>query len=292
MTAKKIGYAVSWLVMLSSGIYVFVYLYRWEWNRAIVAGIFLIASGIALATMAILDRIARLEARLEAGREPETTLPNTLASIESARPEAHRHFEWLGDTKNMNVFVPVLMGAGVVVSAIAWAVERLGHATVRPQMERGLASGLGALSLPAGGLLGTPQAVMRRDPLVPWKRVAALAFAMVVLWAGIDVLADMTQGRPDLHNSGVASEILLDVRADDGDLTSELMAARGLWGACRSTINKNLDGEPVIDVTGSMVRIFVRPGLGMHSKRRLVGCLEDSLIDHVQGRVVSIRNYR
>lgn len=290
MIAKKIGYAVSWLVMLSSGIYVFVYLYRWEWNRAIVAGIFLLASGIALSTMAILDRIRRLEARLD--QDAAKPAQSALASIEAARPEAHRHFDWLGDTKNMNVFVPVLMGAGVVVSAIAWAVERFAHVTVRPSMERSLATSLGALSLPAGGLLGPPQAAARPDPLVPWKRVAALAVAMVVLWAGIDVLADMTQGRPDLHNSGVASEILLDVRADDGDLTSEVMAARGLWGACRSTINKNLDGEPVIDATGSMVRIFVRPGLGVHSKRRLVGCLEDSLIDHVQGSVISIRNYR
>lgn len=290
MIAKKIGYAVSWLVMLSSGIYVFVYLYRWEWNRAIVAGIFLLASGIALSTMAILDRIRRLEARLD--QDAAKPAQSALTSIEAARPEAHRHFDWLGDTKNMNVFVPVLMGAGVVVSAIAWAVERFAHVTVRPSMERSLATSLGALSLPAGGLLGPPQAAARPDPLVPWKRVAALAVAMVVLWAGIDVLADMTQGRPDLHNSGVASEILLDVRADDGDLTSEVMAARGLWGACRSTINKNLDGEPVIDATGSMVRIFVRPGLGVHSKRRLVGCLEDSLIDHVQGSVISIRNYR
>ena len=288
MIAKRVGYAFSWLVMLSSGLYVFVYLYRWEWNRAIVAGIFLIASGLALATMAILDRIGRLEARLDVG---DDAAPSALPTIEAARPEAHRFFEWLDDTKNMNVFVPVLMGAGVVVSAIAWAVERFAHVTVRPSMERSLASNLGALSLPADGLLGPPQSPPRRDPTVAWKRAGALAVAMLVLWVAIDVLADMTQGRPDLHNSGAASEILLDVGADDGDLTSEVMAAQGLWGACRSTINKNLDGEPVIDATGSMVRIFVRPGLGEHSKRRLVGCLEDSLIDHVQGRVVSIRNY-
>lgn len=288
MIAKRLGYAVALLVVLSSGLYVFVYLYRWEWNRAIVAGIFLIASGIALAAMAILDRIARLEERIDAAAAPR---PPELASIEATRPEAHRHFEWLGDTKNVSVFVPVLMGAGVVVSALAWAVERLALVTVRPSMERSLALNLGALSLPAGGLMGEPQPAPQRDRLAPWKRATALTAALALLWGGIDVLGDMTQGRPDLHNSGAASEILLDVRADDADLTSEVMAARGLWGACRSTLNKNLESEPVIDATGSMVRIFVRPGLGEHSKRRLVGCLEDSLIDHVQGRVVSIRNF-
>ncbi|HJR46445.1 MAG TPA: hypothetical protein VJ927_12665 [Actinomycetota bacterium] len=288
MTAKRLGYAVALLVMLSSGLYVFVYLYRWEWNRAIVAGVFLIASGVALATMAILDRIARLEERLDATLQAS---PAALASIQAARPEAHSHFAWLVDTENTNVFVPVLMGAGVVVSALAWAVERLALTTMRPSMERSLATNLGALSLPPGGLLGKPQPAVARHAVAPWKSMTALVVAVALLWGGIDLLGDMTQGRPDLHASGAASEILLDVSADDGDLTSEVMAARGLWGACRSTLNKRLESAPVIDATGSMVRIFLRPGLGEHSKRRLVGCLEDSLIDHVQGRVVSIRNF-
>lgn len=289
--AKRLGYAMALLVMLASGIYVFVYLYRWEWNRAITAGIFLIASGLAVATVALFDRMDRLEGKIDAALSQKPATQDPLPLIEAARPESHQHFAWLRDTENMNVFVPVLMGAGVVVSALAWAIERFAMKTLRPSMEAGLATDLGALALPAGGLLGAPTAPSPRVSMVPWKAPVVGLLLVAMTWGGIDVLGDLTQGRPDLHSSGVASEIMLEVREDDADLTSELMAARGLWGACRSTLNKQLEAPPVMDLSGGMVRIFVRPALGEHSKRRLVGCLEDALIDHVQASVVSIRNY-
>ena len=289
MMAKRLGYAIAVLVMLASALYVFVYLYRWEWNRAIIAGIFLIVSGLALATAAILDRITKLEERLAQGT---AAAPTALPIIEATRPEAHRHFAWLGDTDNMNVFVPVLMGAGVVVSALAWAVERLAMTTARPSLERGLALDLGTLGLPANGLLGVPVAPIRaRRGLRALKAPVITVLVIALLWSGIDLLADLTQGRPDVHRSGAASEITLEVRADDADLTSDAMAAQGLWGACRSTLNKTLEATPVVDEAGRFVRIFVRPALGENSKKRLVGCLEDALIDHVQARVVSIRNF-
>ena len=290
MIAKRLGYAVAVVVMLASALYVFVYLYRWEWNRAIIAGIFLIVSGLALAAAAILDRITKLEERLA---QSTTAAPPALPIIEATRPEAHRHFAWLGDTDNMNVFVPVLMGAGVVVSALAWAVERLAMTTARPSLERGLALDLGTLGLPTNGLLGVPAAPIRsRRGIRALKAPVVILLVVALLWGGIDLLADLTQGRPDVNRSGAASEITLEVRADDADLTSKAMAAQGLWGACRSTLNKTLESAPVIDGSGGYVRIFVRPGLGEHSKRRLVGCLEDALIDHVQARVVSIKNFR
>jgi hypothetical protein len=53
----------------------------------------------------------------------------------------------------MNVFVPVLMGAGVLMSGLAWIVERVARATVRPVAERGLAAQLDGLALPATGFL-------------------------------------------------------------------------------------------------------------------------------------------
>jgi hypothetical protein len=60
----------------------------------------------------------------------------------------------------MNVFVPVLMGAGVLLSGIAWVVERLARATVTPVAERGLAAQLDGLALPAHGF-----ATAERAPL-------------------------------------------------------------------------------------------------------------------------------
>jgi hypothetical protein len=46
------------------------------------------------------------------------------------------------------VFVPVLMGAGLVLSGLAWIVERVAKATAGSAMERGLATRLVAFSVP------------------------------------------------------------------------------------------------------------------------------------------------
>ena len=51
------------------------------------------------------------------------------------------------------MFIPVLLGAGAVLSALAWVVERVARATAGRAAEAGLASRLGRLELPASGLL-------------------------------------------------------------------------------------------------------------------------------------------
>ncbi len=51
------------------------------------------------------------------------------------------------------MFIPVLLGAGAVLSGLAWVVERVARATAGRNAETGLARDLGALDLPHGGLL-------------------------------------------------------------------------------------------------------------------------------------------
>ena len=58
------------------------------------------------------------------------------------------------------MFVPVLLGAGVIVSGIAWVVERIARATAGKGMERGLALQLDAIAPPAEGLIAADS-----DPL-------------------------------------------------------------------------------------------------------------------------------
>ena len=55
--------------------------------------------------------------------------------------------------EHSNVFIPVLLGAGAVLSGLAWIVERLAKATAGRAGEHGLARQLGELDLPSGGLL-------------------------------------------------------------------------------------------------------------------------------------------
>jgi hypothetical protein len=162
MSAKRIGYLALAVVMLAAGWYVFVYLYRWEWNRAVVSGIIFLAAELALLGALILDRLAKLGRRVEEiDRPPE----GVLRRLRENAPEAARPFAWLDrdQMSQMNVFVPVLLGAGVVLSALAWVVDRIARLTAVPSMERGLARQISTLQPPPGGILGEPEP----DPFTP-----------------------------------------------------------------------------------------------------------------------------
>ncbi len=148
MNARRWGYVAAFLTVAASGAYFFVYLNRWEWNRALTAGVILLAAEIALFGALTLDHIRRLRrtltAHAQSQRDPD---PNVLAHIRESAPRPRNQFAWLRpDTTN--VFVPILLGAGVVFSGIAWVMERVARATAARSMERGLAVRLGSLALP------------------------------------------------------------------------------------------------------------------------------------------------
>src|SRR5687767_4549431 len=104
------------MVIAASGAYLFIYLYRWEWNRAVIAGIFLIAAGMALVAGLLFEKMRRIEEKIDAmGR---TNYEETLQAIRDTAPEPKERFKWLSGGDQLSVFVPVLMGAGVVFSGI------------------------------------------------------------------------------------------------------------------------------------------------------------------------------
>lgn len=148
MIPRRISAVLGGAVLVSTALYFFVYLWRWEWNRALIAGMLFVATEIAVATVIVLNRLRGLEDRLGA---PD---PKVLARIRESAPPPRDHFEWLSPRSGrLGVFVPVLIGMGVVASALAWLVERLARATAGPALERGLAARLGPLAWPAGGLV-------------------------------------------------------------------------------------------------------------------------------------------
>jgi hypothetical protein len=183
MTARRIGLAAALVTLAAAGWYVFVYLARWEWNRALMAGVIFLAAELCLLGLLLLDRLARLEQRLDErlsatappGRganrrssgpaRPATTPdPRLLDRLHEAAPPSRRPFEWLDPMDRMSVFVPVLLGAGVLLSGAAWVVERVARLTGGPALERRLATRLDGLSLPPGGLLDDDEAP---DPFSP-----------------------------------------------------------------------------------------------------------------------------
>ena len=157
MTAKRIGYAVGAAVLLSSGSYIFVYLYRWEWNRALMAAALFVATEVALLAAVVLERLRSLHAAVDDLRTRKPA-PQVLERIRESAPAPPEHFAWLKpDSSSFGVFVPVLMGAGILLSGLAWLVERIASRTATPALEHGLAARLGALGLPDGLLDPQPE---------------------------------------------------------------------------------------------------------------------------------------
>ena len=121
------------------------------------------------------------------------------------------------------------------------------------------------------------------------RRAVLLLVAMAAVYAGIDVLADLTQDRPDSVQPGTRSEVVLEVRSRDRT-GSDRLSAQGLWGACQGTVWQKLVEPGVVEVADGRFRLTTEPGLGEHSWRRLQGCLEDTTLDRVKARVVSKRD--
>jgi hypothetical protein len=151
MNARLIRALVGGLTLAASGTYTFVYLYRWEWNRALMSAAIFVAAEVAVMGSVLAERFKALSKRLDT--QDAAGQRQRLDRIRETAPPARTNFEWLARPQQMNVFVPVLMGAGVLMSGLAWVVERLARATIRPVVERGLVAQLDGLALPASGFL-------------------------------------------------------------------------------------------------------------------------------------------
>ena len=160
MSARRLAWALGVGTLAYSGAYVFVYLYRWEWNRTLTAGLFFLAAEIGLATGLVIERLRKLEQRLDArpASPPDGTDPaytQVRARLNESAPPPRDHFAWLrSSTQRTNVFIPVLMGAGVILSALAWLVEKVARATAGRAGEAKLAERLLPISLPAEPIVG------------------------------------------------------------------------------------------------------------------------------------------
>jgi hypothetical protein len=155
MTARLIRGLLGGATLAASGAYTFVYLYRWEWNRALMSAAIFIAAEVAVMGSLLAQRLKVITERLD-DQTPATPPPARTVRLEHIRagaPPAKARFAWLARPEQMNVFVPVLMGAGVLMSGVAWLVERVARSTMAPAAERGLANRLDGLALPAHGFV-------------------------------------------------------------------------------------------------------------------------------------------
>lgn len=157
MKARLLAKLLGAVTLGGTGVWVFVYLDRWQWNRAILAAILFVATEVALSTLLVTERLRNATpATVPAG---DARPARTLARLREAAPDERDHFAWVRRPEQMNVFVPVLMGMGLVLSGLASVAERVARSTATPRLERGLARQLGRIAPPAAGLVPPPGAV-------------------------------------------------------------------------------------------------------------------------------------
>ena len=150
---------LAWLAgigtLFAASVYMVVSLNRWEWTRALFFGLIVLIAEVGLATALILRRLGRLEHRFD---------PAVADILRATRPPSRDRFLWLEEsTGKLNVFVTFLVGGGVILSVIAWFVDRVASKTTTPAGERRLAAELGPISYPRGGLLVDDITVLAQD---------------------------------------------------------------------------------------------------------------------------------
>jgi hypothetical protein len=128
--------------------YFLAYLAWWEWNRAVIAGIIVIGSEIGLVALLLVSRLDRLDR----SDDERARIERIKARLE-AHPDDPQPFAWLRRPDQLNVFVPVLLGAGLIVSSAAWVVERIARLTARGGTTDALSGELATLAPPDGGFL-------------------------------------------------------------------------------------------------------------------------------------------
>ncbi|MGY1770982.1 hypothetical protein [Blastococcus sp. SYSU D00813] len=165
---RKLSWLAGVAALVSSGGYLLVYVYRWEWHRALLVGILFLASLTGLCAALVLRRLGRLEREVSAPHRASPTDP--LHRLRQA-PVDSPPFRWLGapDPDRTYVFIPILLGGGLLLSGAAWLVERVAGSAARTGIEEDLARELRSVAFPAGPLVPTGTEVLagggaRDDP--------------------------------------------------------------------------------------------------------------------------------
>jgi hypothetical protein len=292
----RLGRLLSAVVLLASGAYVFIYLVRWEWNRALIAGLFFLAAELVLIADVLAARFARLSSQIEAERAREQTTA-LAARLRANRPDTPGPFAWLApDRDRLTVFLPILIGAGVVLSAVAYLVEQLSRVTAVPVAEHELARGLSTMALPAEGL-----APLGRLPHAPpgsvappragwvWRWLAAGGL-VAVLAAGVLAGAQWLLSIPEEPDPGRAVAVDLVVMRRNLEQPDRDVAL-ALWTACRVRVPETVrlqSLEPIDDSDPARLRLTMSPRPGESDTREFVGCVQDTVIERVRADVLAV----
>jgi hypothetical protein len=292
---KYVSYLLGGVAATAAGIYLFVYLYRWEWQRAVTCGLLLLIVEIFLVATVVLSRLGRLERRLS---DTETRAEEVRRRLEQSHEASPERFRWL-DTRHLGgkndtfVFVPVLMAAGVALSALALLIQKIAGATGRAEAERRLAGRLAYLAAPPGGARAVAPGIEERPAVPPGRPVRTLTkmgaglVAAALLTVLTFVLADAIQTRPAPVPDSAATTVVFSVKVrnvDEGP--GRDLAARDFWETCRRATAMAREQARLTELEDGVYAGVVRPALHNRDLLRLRGCLMDATANRAQAAVL------
>jgi hypothetical protein len=293
---RYVSHVLGALSTLAAAVYLVVYLYRWEWQRAVICGVLLLAVESFSVCVILLGRMGRLERRLT---DADARVEEVRRRLEHTRDvSAASPFRWLGADHHAGagrtyVFVPILMVTGAALSGIAWLVQRIATATAGPGAEHRLAGRLAPLAAPPGGARGVVAQLEDRPAVPPARPLRALltavgaAVAVVGLVCGVCALADATETRDEARPNAAASTVVFSVQVyGTSSGTAREMAARDLWESCRRSTSSVNPGASLGRLSDNIYAGVIRPALSDHDVMRLRGCLSDAVANRATAKVL------
>jgi hypothetical protein len=268
---RSLGRAVLVVVLVASGWYTALSLYWWEWQRAFFYGLTFVAALVVVLFLVLQARLDRLERQLVGRTDTSAGDPDGGHEEIPANPE--RGFAWLNPGQGTFVFVPLLVGFGVAVSALAVAVERVAGFVLTPAADS------------AQTLRGEGQRPGRRRLIttaVGFVLVAALVVALIVPLIGAAVYA------PEAPEPG---RRVLDVQVRGVRVeTNPVAAVTSLAGYCRTQTRAPIEIDAVRSTGSDTVQLTLHPRLHPDDQRRFEGCLDDRMLDRHTVRVLDVRD--
>ena len=145
---KKLVWVFASLTLVGGAVWSVLSLYRWEWTRALYFGLVALVAEVALATGLVLRAIDRLGRQ----RDDDDEVRRILQDQRTPR----QRFVWLEPEEvvsRTNVFITMLVGGGVVLSGLAWVLDRVASRTTTSVREGALVADLRRIAYPTDGLL-------------------------------------------------------------------------------------------------------------------------------------------
>lgn len=306
---RLVATVVMWLALVAvivvAGAYTVYYLLAWQWGRAELAGTAFVAALVVGSTLVVLGRLQRIERRLDRLEQVEpqpmtqpVTRPMTQPVTQpmAVRQEATENeptpdFPWLsartppqavalatlvvaGGAPDQSVFIPVFLAAGLVVSFLAGAVERLSL------LRHG-----GRAGAPPPGTAAVPASeVVRTRPLTALVVVPVAGLVAIGLLVGGLYWASHYWSRP--IGPGITT---MTVEVDTkGATATDLEVVETAGRYCALDAGTKAGYEGVRAGPGRTTLLRFSPLLDDDAQDRLVGCLEDVLLEYHQLTVTDV----